>query len=75
MARYVNADDIETAASNNGKQWERDTDLVYTLQDGTLKGLRFHLRNTTFRASDVAGAIGRDVDENRVIVSYTLPLL
>ncbi|CAD5376679.1 OprD family porin [Pseudomonas sp. OF001] len=75
MARYVNADDIETAASNNGKQWERDTDLVYTLQDGTLKGLRFHLRNTTFRASDVAGATGRDVDENRVIVSYTLPLL
>lgn len=75
MTRYVNASNIETAAGNDGTQWERDTDIVYTLQDGALKGLRFHLRNTTFRASDVAGTFGQNVDENRVIVSYTLPLL
>jgi hypothetical protein len=72
MARYVNADNIEGATYDDGKAWERDTDLVYTLQSGAMKGLRFHLRNTTFRADS---NVTRDVDENRVIVSYTLPLL
>lgn len=75
MTRYVNGSNIEKTGTNgydDGKQWERDTDIVYTLQDGTLKGLRFHLRNVTYRADS---KVGRDVDENRVIVSYTLPLL
>lgn len=74
MTRYVSGTNIENAAKtyDDGKEWERDTDLVYTLQSGTLKGLRFHLRNVTYRAES---RVGRDVDENRVIVSYTLPLL
>ncbi|MNZ86103.1 Porin-like protein NicP precursor [compost metagenome] len=75
MTRYVNGSNIETPASDDGKQWERDTDIVYTLQSGSLKGLRFHARNVTFRAGDVSGNGGRDIDENRLIVSYTLPLL
>lgn len=82
MTRYVSGYDINTRTFNNGvltaeekggREWERDTDIVYTLQDGTFKGVRFHLRNVTYRAGDVLGA--RDVDENRLIVSYTLPLL
>ncbi len=74
MTRYVNGSNIENAAKtyDDGKQWERDTDVVYTLQSGSLKGLRFHVRNTTFRADT---KVTRDVDENRLIVSYTLPLL
>lgn len=72
MTRYVNGDNVEGATYDDGKQWERDSDLVYTLQSGSLKGLRFHLRNVTYRAD---AKVGRDVDENRVIVSYTLPLL
>lgn len=72
MTRYVSGYNIETAAGNDGKEWERDTDLVYTFQSGSLKGLRAHLRNVTYRASDVTGA--PDVDENRIILSYTLPL-
>ncbi|MNC73553.1 Porin-like protein NicP precursor [compost metagenome] len=73
MTRYVNASNIEVGrAVTDGSEWERDTDVVYTLQSGSLKGLRFHARNTTFRAGD--GLTG-DVDENRLIVSYTLPLL
>lgn len=75
MTRYVSGSNLETVAGDDGKAWERDTDIVYTLQDGTLKGLRFHLRNVTYRAGDVAGAVGRNVDENRLIVSYTLPLM
>lgn len=73
MTRYVSGYNIETAASDDGNEWERDSDLVYTLQSGSLKGLRFHLRNVTYRVGEVTG--GRDIDENRVIVSYTLPLL
>lgn len=72
MTRYVNGYNIKTAASNSGKEWERDTDLVYTFQDSMLKGFRVHLRNVTYRASKVAGA--PDVNENRIILSYTLPL-
>lgn len=74
MTRYVSGSNIENATKtyDDGKEWERDTDLVYTLQSGTLKGLRFHLRNVTYRTES---KVGRDVDENRVIVSYTLPLL
>ncbi len=79
MTRYVSGYNIELpsgSGQNDGKEWERDTDVVYTLQDGSLKGLRFHLRNVTYRSSGLANAAGsRDLDENRVIVSYTLPLL
>lgn len=73
MTRYVNGTNIErVGVYDDGKEWERDTDIVYTLQDGSLKGLRFHVRNVTYRAES---RVGRDVDENRLIVSYTLPLL
>ena len=75
MTRYVSGSNIEIGAVDDGKEWERDTDIVYTLQDGSLKGLRFHVRNVTYRSSDVAAANARDIDENRLIVSYTLPLL
>ncbi|WPP45024.1 OprD family porin [Pseudomonas sp. AN-1] len=78
MTRYVSGYNIEQpsgSGQNDGKEWERDTDIVYTLQDGSLKGLRFHLRNVTYRSGGVAAVNARDVDENRVIVSYTLPLL
>lgn len=72
MTRYLTGSDINAGGQTNGKEWERDTDIVYTLQDGTFKGVRFHLRNVTYRTES---HIGRDVDENRLIVSYTLPLL
>ncbi len=71
MSRYVNGKHIETARVSGGKEWERDTDLVYTFQNGTLKGLNVRLRNATFRSS---GGLTSDIDENRVIVGYTLPL-
>ncbi|SDT94510.1 OprD family porin [Geopseudomonas guangdongensis] len=72
MTRYVDGTNIAAGGKNGGQEWERDTDIVYTLQEGTLKGLRFHVRNVTYRTES---HIGRDVDENRLIVSYTLPLL
>ncbi len=72
MTRYVNGRNIETARVSGGKEWERDTDLVYTFQSGTFKNLNIRLRNATFRSS---AGLTSDIDENRIIIGYTLPLM
>jgi hypothetical protein len=58
-------------AKTTVKEWERNTDIAYAFQDGALKNLGVKWRNATLRSSN----FGNDVDENRLIVSYTLPLL
>ncbi|SFP98828.1 outer membrane porin, OprD family [Geopseudomonas sagittaria] len=68
-ALYLSGDNID-AASGDNKEWERDLRLDYVLQDGALKGLGFTWRNASLRGND-----STDLDENRLIVSYTLPLL
>jgi len=54
---------------SEGKTWERDTDIAYVVQSGPLKNLGIKWRNATTRSN-----IGSDLDENRFIVSYSLPL-
>ncbi|WP_312145976.1 OprD family outer membrane porin, partial [Stutzerimonas kunmingensis] len=49
--------------------WERNTDIAYVIQSGPLKNLGFKLRNATTRSN-----FQSDLDENRFIVSYSLPL-
>lgn len=71
MTRYVSGSNIYMGASaSRGNEWERDTDIGYVFQDGPMKNLGVKWRNSTVR-SDLAGKI----DENRLIVSYTIPLL
>ena len=71
MTRYVKGSNIYMGAGQSrGNEWERDTDISYTVQDGPLKNLGVKWRNATVR-SDLGGKI----DENRLIVSYTIPLL
>ena len=45
---------------------ERNTELQYVFQSGALKNLGIRWRNATFRSN-----FTRDIDENRLIVSYT----
>lgn len=71
MTRYTSGKNIEQGAVQNGREWERDTDLVYTLQGGTLKGLNIRMRNVTFRSGN---GLKTDIDENRLILGYTLAL-
>ena len=66
---YLKGDNID-AAGGELKEWERDFRLDYTLQEGSLKGLGFSWRNASLR-----GNAAPDQDENRLIVSYSLPLL
>ncbi|MDA8486663.1 OprD family porin, partial [Pseudomonas resinovorans] len=54
----------------DGKEWERDTDIAYVVQSGPLKNLGLKWRNATVRTTH----FGNDLDENRLILSYTLPL-
>jgi hypothetical protein len=67
---YLKGDNIH-AVGQNDKEWERDFRLDYTLQSGSLKGLNLSWRNATLRSSTTA----TDAQENRLIASYTIPLL
>lgn len=70
MSRYVKGHDVELASNATGNEWERNTELQYIFQSGALKNLGIRWRNASYR-SDFA----RGVDENRLIISYSIPLL
>ena len=71
MTRYLRGDEIDLGAGRpEGKEWERDMDIGYVIQSGPLKNLGVKWRNATVRSSH----FGNDLDENRLIVSYTLAL-
>ncbi len=73
MTRYLTGDNVDRAAGESeGKLWERDMDIGYTFQEGALKNLNVKWRNATSRGNI---ARGNNVDENRLIVSYTIPLM
>jgi hypothetical protein len=69
MTRYLTGDNIDRPNNADGKEWERNMDIAYVIQEGSLKNLGVRWRNATMRNN-----FGRDVDQNRLIVSYTLPL-
>lgn len=69
MTRYLTGDNIDRGAAVDGKEWERNMDIAYVVQDGTFKNLGLKWRNATMRNN-----FGRDIDENRLILSYSLPL-
>lgn len=70
MTRYLTGDNFERSNGTEGKEWERDMDIAYTIQTGALKNLNLKWRNATARSN-----YGNDIDENRLIVSYTIPLM
>jgi imipenem/basic amino acid-specific outer membrane pore len=75
MTRYIRGRGIDTVAEgiDRSTRWERNTDLSYTVQAGPLEGVNVLWRNATIRQD--AAIDGGDVDENRLIVSYTWNLL
>lgn len=74
--RYIRGDNVDAQATNRGspryegQDWERDLDIGYTLQSGSLKGLNVRVRNVVARSN-----YRSDIDENRLILSYTWNLL
>ncbi len=70
MTRYINGSDVDRGATlSEGKEWERDMDIAYVVQEGDFKGVGVKWRNATTRSN-----FGNDLDENRLILSYTLAL-
>ncbi|WP_263261214.1 OprD family porin [Pseudomonas sp. RIT-PI-S] len=69
---YLKGSGYELASSGSHTEWERDFALDYVVQGGTFKGLGLGWRNGTLR-TNASGDY--DQDQNRLIVSYTLPLL
>ena len=69
--RYVKGTgaDLGTGKSE-GREWERDLDVSYAFQQGALKNFNVRWRNSTVRSN-----VTKDLDDNRLILAYTLPLL
>ncbi len=68
--RYVEGNNVDTGKGYEGKDRERDLDLGYVVQGGTFKGLGIRVRNAMARSN-----YRSDIDENRLILSYTWTLL
>ncbi|PYC21053.1 outer membrane porin, OprD family [Aquipseudomonas alcaligenes] len=70
MTRYLSGDNVDRGAGlSEGKEWERNTDIAYVFQEGPLKNFGVKWRNATVRSN-----FGNDLDENRLILSYSLAL-
>lgn len=68
--RYISGDNVTTGAGYEGKDRERDLDISYAVQSGVLSGLGIRVRNVMARSN-----YRSDIDENRLILSYTWTLL
>lgn len=68
---YLRGSDIDAAGQDADKEWERDLRLDYKVQSGAFKNVGVSLRHASLR-SKVSNQ--RDVDEARVILSYTIAL-
>ena len=71
MTRYLTGDNVDRGRGvSEGREWERNTELMYVFQECALKNLGVRWRNASVRSN-----FANDIDENRLIVSYTLPLM
>lgn len=75
---YLRGYDIDTnrtanaPAGTNSSEWERDLTIGYVVPEGPLKNVGVMWKNATWR-TNIPGV--RDQDENRLIVSYSIPLM
>lgn len=69
--RYIKGTgaDIGSSAGAEGREWERDFDITYRPQAKALKHFSLRWRNSTVRSN-----VAKDLDDNRVILSYILPI-
>jgi hypothetical protein len=70
MNRYVSGSNIHTGGRTDAEEWGRESELAYTIQEGSLKNLSVRWRN-----SDVRRDVGMDLQENRLIINYPLSIL
>lgn len=66
---YLQGTGIKTLSGSEQSEWERDIALDYVIQSGALKGVAFAWRNGKSHSE-----VSRNQDQNRLIISYTLPI-
>ena len=71
MNRYVSGDNARLGGRDDAEEWGRESELAYTIQEGTLKNLNVRWRNSTVRRDGTA----QDLHENRLIINYPLSIL
>lgn len=70
MWRYIKGDHFDLpGGQTDAKERERDLELAYVVQGGSLKGLGMRVRQAAYRNN-----FSRDVDETRINIDYTLKL-
>lgn len=67
LARYIKGTDVDVGTETNASESEKNLFLTYTLQEGSLKGLTFDLRNIR-----VGKSFAADYNEYRFITTYTV---
>ena len=72
MTRYITGDNVERGAGQSKARSGSATWTWLHLPEGALKNLNVKWRNATARGNIAAS---NNVDENRLIVSYTIPLM
>ncbi|WP_285419087.1 OprD family porin [Pseudomonas sp. efr-133-TYG-5] len=68
---YLRGDNIDTPSGDH-TEWERDFTVGYVVPEGPFKNVGLMWKNATWR-TDLPST--RSQDENRLIVSYSIPLL
>jgi len=68
--RYVRGSDVRTGRGFEGEDSERGIDLTYTVRNGPLKDVSLRLRHAVAHAN-----YRTDIDESRVVASYTMKLI
>ncbi|MFB4371879.1 MULTISPECIES: OprD family porin [unclassified Pseudomonas] len=71
MNRYISGSNVHTATTDDGKEWGRETELAYVIQDGSFKNLSIRWRNSSLRRD----FSNNEFDENRLIFNYPLSIL
>jgi feruloyl esterase len=69
MNRYFIGDHANRIRQGEGRSWERNMILSYVIQSGPLKDVALSWRNGITRSN-----FNSDVDENRLIITYSVPL-
>ncbi|SCZ47314.1 outer membrane porin, OprD family [Pseudomonas sp. NFACC48-1] len=70
MNRYISGDNVRSGLVVDGKEWVRESELIYVVQSGTLKNLNIRWRNASVRRDFNTN----EFDENRIIINYPISL-
>ncbi|WP_287812009.1 OprD family porin, partial [Pseudomonas sp.] len=63
---YTHGNNITATGTQDGTEWERDTEIGYTIQSGSLKSFNIRARQSSLRRDWNS----TDFDEVRIIMSY-----